>query len=141
MKPFEKLFDRNKRVKLENGKDSAVVVEQTFDHSFFKRSNTILSCVFKIDARKHNKGLFAVIRRLSFRRAEDHCRDYLRFEFSNDTFSEKICGNVTSTNIVAIQDDGGKIKVEINVDSRFPLAKEEENVEFSIVFTGYKGKD
>lgn len=108
----------------------------------FKRGNIVINCIFKIDARKHNKGLFALIRRLSFRRvAGGGCRDYVRFEFSNETFSEKICGNVTSSNVVAIQDGGGKLKVEINIDTRTPLESADEAVEFSIVFTGYNDCD
>jgi len=140
LKPLEKLFDRNRKVHLQDGKDSAVVVEQKLVPKHFKRANTVTNCIFKIDARKHNKGLFAVIRRLSFRRSEG-CRDYIRFEFSNDTFSEKICGNITAENVVAVQDGGGKLKIEINIDTKTPLERAEDYVEFSIVFTGYNDCD
>lgn len=128
----------NKKVKLESARDSAVVVEQVLTAKHFKASNSVINCIFKIDARKHNKGLFAVIRRLNFRKTPyDTCRDYIRFTYSNDRDSEKICGNVTSSSLLGLKDGGGKLKIEINIDTRTPLDSVKDTIEFSLIFTGF----
>lgn len=134
-RPFNNFL--NKKVKLESEKDSAVVVEQVLRAKDFKSSNSVINCIFKIDAKKHNRGLFAVIRKLKFRRTPiGFCRDYIRFTYSNDKESEKICGNITSSSLLSLRDGGGRLKVEINIDTR-ELLPPDDKVEFSLIFTGY----
>ncbi|XP_063699234.1 uncharacterized protein LOC134829875 [Culicoides brevitarsis] len=137
-KPLKEFLDPSKKLKLENGKDSAVVVEQKLGPKSFHRSFQ-LNCVFKIDASKKNKGLFIVIRRLNFRKKNfNECRDYIRVEFGNKTKSEKICGNVGRNEApIALIDGTAKVKVEINIDTETPLKQHEEDLDFSIVFTGF----
>lgn len=128
----------NKKVKLEGAKDSAVVVEQVLSAKHFKRSNSVINCIFKIDAKKHNQGLFAVIRGLNFRKtAYNTCRDYIKFTYSNDKDSEKICGNITESTLLGLTDGGGKLKVEINIDTRTPLDSLQDIIQFSLIFTGF----
>lgn len=136
LRPLNNLI--NKNIKLENAKDSGIVVEQVLSAKHFKSSKSAINCVFKIDARKPNSGLFAVIRRLNFRRTvSNRCRDYIRFTYSNNKQSEKICGNVTAATILGLKDGGGKLKIEINIDAQTPLASLKDHIEFSLVFTGY----
>lgn len=137
-KPIKDLIDPAKKLKLENGRDSALVVEQKLGPKSFRKSFQI-NCVFKIDASKKNKGLFINVRRLNFRmKTPDQCRDYIRVEFGNKTKSEKICGVIGQNGQIKSFIDGtAKVKVEINIDTEYPLGKEEDPVDFSIVFTGY----
>lgn len=128
-------------MKLENGRDSAVVVEQKMGPKSFHKSFQI-NCVFKIDASKKNKGLFIIVRRLNFRmKGPDQCRDYIRVEFGNKTKSEKICGVIGQNDQLKTFIDGtARVKVEINIDTETPLDVDEEPVDFSIVFTGFSSE-
>uniref|UniRef100_A0A336KK83 CSON011217 protein n=1 Tax=Culicoides sonorensis TaxID=179676 RepID=A0A336KK83_CULSO len=137
-KPIKEFLDPSKKLKLDNGKDSAVVVEQKLGHKSFHKSFQI-NCVFKIDASKKNKGLFIVIRRLNFRmKNPDTCRDYIQVEFGNKTKSEKICGIIDRNGPLKSYIDGtAKVKVTIIIDTETPLGKDEEPVDFSIIFTGF----
>lgn len=101
-----------------------------------------INCVFKIDASKKNRGVFIIVRRLNFRmKGADQCRDYIRVEFGNKTKSEKICGVIGRNGPLKSFIDGtAKVKIEINIDTETPLEKDEEPVDFSIVFTGFSSE-
>lgn len=125
-------------MQLDGAEDSAVVVEEVLPAPKFLISSRKINCIFKIDARKYNQGLFAVIRRLNFRKTpHNKCLDYIRFTYSNDKESEKICGNITSSTLLSLKDGGGKLKIEINIDTSEPLESSKDIVEFSLVFTGF----
>ncbi|GLV44502.1 uncharacterized protein CBL_10307 [Carabus blaptoides fortunei] len=129
-----------------NGTQNALLVTR----SFVKRSSEF-HCNFKVVAHEHD-GLFALIRRLNFRKDLDtgECIDYVQFHTS-DNRKRKFCGNlelnafdidlIRSSPLdlldLGMADRHGKIRTTIFI-AKEPLPAG-MNMDLEIVFTGYSG--
>jgi len=141
-----------RRLKLQSGIKSAMIVNQTRIGDHVIPWTHDLYCKFELKTENKRDGIFAVIHTLDFRVDPwtKECIDYVQFKGKNGVPSNKFCGQFDAIDVMKTDDEYpnefvtenafidayGELDVHIFV-SKDPLDKD-ESTDINIVFTTFK---
>lgn len=90
------IFNKGKQLTLGERKESAMIIEQNWDHKTLSYIEPTCKFVVQTNDKAPGSGLYTVIKKLNFRKDNDTdtCIDYLIFSGGNRPNSKRICEKI-----------------------------------------------